>query len=125
LDGCIGNPEIFSITTVDPIPVVLNPGDQLWCAGDMTNDVIFMGPNPITSFIWTNDNTSIGIPANGTGNINSFPIDNSSFSIQDAIITVTPEFNGCFGNPETFVLSVKPVPNVFVTPEIQEHCSGE
>jgi gliding motility-associated-like protein len=125
LDGCVGTSESFAITTVDPIPVVLDPSDQLLCAGDMTSDVIFTGPNPITSFIWTNDNTSIGIPSDGIGDILSFPIENSSFAIQDATITVTPEFNGCLGNPETFVLSVKPVPNVFVTPETQEHCSGE
>ena len=38
---------------------------------------------------------------------------------------MTPEFNGCLGNSQTFLISVKPKPNAFATPATQEHCSGE
>ena len=125
LNGCFGSPISFTITTVDPVPVVVDPADQLLCEGDLTDDVIFTGPNPTTSFIWTNDNTSIGLAANGTGDILAFMADNTSLIDQDATITVTPEFNGCLGNSQTFLISVKPKPNAFATPATQEHCSGE
>ncbi|MDC0272528.1 PKD domain-containing protein [Crocinitomicaceae bacterium] len=125
LNGCVGSPISFTITTVDPVPVVVDPTDQLLCEGELTDDVIFTGPNPTTSFIWTNDNTSIGLVASGTGDILSFTADNTSLVDQDATITVTPEFNGCLGNSQTFVITVKPKPNAFATPVTQEHCSGE
>ena len=125
LNGCIGTSETFSITTIDPIPIADDPADQVHCEGDNTNDVIFSGPNPTTSFIWTNDNTSIGLAASGSGDILSFIADNTSLVDQDAIITVTPEYNGCLGVPQTFTITVKPQPNAFATPENQEHCSGE
>ena len=125
LNGCIGTSETFSITTIDPIPIVDDPADQVHCEGDNTDDVIFSGPNPTTSFIWTNDNTSIGLAASGSGDILSFIADNTSLVDQDAIITVTPEYNGCLGVPQTFTITVKPQPNAFATPENQEHCSGE
>ncbi|MEE3145157.1 MAG: PKD-like domain-containing protein [Bacteroidota bacterium] len=125
LNGCIGTSETFSISTIDPIPIVDDPADQVHCEGDNTNDVIFSGPNPTTSFIWTNDNTSIGLAASGSGDILSFIADNTSLVDQDAIITVTPEYNGCLGVPQTFTITVKPQPNAFATPENQEHCSGE
>ena len=125
LNGCIGSSVSFTITTVDPIPVVVDPADQLLCEGELTDDVIFTGPNPTTSFIWTNDNTSIGLAANGTGDILAFTADNTSLIDQDATITVTPEFNGCLGNSQTFLITVKPKPNAFATPAIQEYCSGQ
>ena len=68
----VGTSETFSISTIDPIPIVDDPADQVHCEGDNTNDVIFSGPNPTTSFIWTNDNTSIGLAASGSGDILSF-----------------------------------------------------
>ena len=55
----------------------------------------------------------------------SFPADNTSLVDQDATITVTPEFNGCLGIPQTFVITVKPKPNVFATPITQEYCFPE
>ncbi len=125
LNGCIGTSETFLITTIDPIPIVDDPSDQIHCEGDDTDDVLFTGPNPTTSFIWTNDNTSIGLAASGSGDILSFVADNTSLVDQDAIITVTPEYNGCLGVPQTFTITVKPQPNAFATPVNQEHCSGE
>ena len=125
LNGCIGTSETFLITTIDPIPIVDDPSDQIHCEGDDTDDVLFTGPNPTTSFIWTNDNTSIGLAASGSGDILSFVADNTSLVNQDAIITVTPEYNGCLGVPQTFTITVKPQPNAFATPVNQEHCSGE
>ena len=125
LNGCLGIPQQFTITTVDPVPVVFDPLDQVVCAGLLTNTVTFAGPNPTTSFIWTNDNLSIGLNADGIGDISAFIAENTSFIDQQATLTVIPEFNGCFGESQTFSITVKPTPNVVITPEDQELCSGE
>ena len=125
LDGCIGLPQVFTITTVDPVPVVFDPLDQVVCSGLPANTVNFTGPNPTTSFIWTNDNSSIGIAADGTGDITSFITDNTTFVDQVATITVVPEFNGCFGESQEFTITVKPTPIVVIDPAEQELCSGE
>jgi gliding motility-associated-like protein len=125
LDGCIGLPQVFTITTVDPVPVVFDPLDQIVCSGLPTNTVNFNGPNPTTSFIWTNNNSSIGLAADGTGDIISFISDNTSFVDQIATITVEPEFNGCFGELQEFTITVKPTPVVVIAPSDQELCSGQ
>lgn len=125
LNGCIGLPQVLTITTVDPVPVVFDPIDQVVCSGLPTDPVIFNGPNPTTSFIWTNNNSSIGLVAGGTGDIPSFIADNTTFVDQIATITVEPEFNGCFGEPQEFTITVKPTPVVVISPDDQVLCSSE
>ena len=125
LDGCVGLPQVFTITTVDPVPVVFDPIDQVVCSGLPTNTVNFTGPNPTTSFLWTSDNSSIGLGASGTGDITSFISDNTTFVDQVATIIVVPEFNGCFGESQEFTITVKPTPVVVIDPADQELCSGE
>ena len=125
LNGCIGLPQVFTITTVDPVPVVFDPVDQIVCSGLPTNDVNFSGPSPTTSFIWTNNNSSIGLASDGTGDIMSFIADNTSFVDQVATVIVVPEFNGCFGEQQEFTITVKPTPVVVIAPSDQELCSGE
>ena len=77
---------------------------------------------PTTSFIWITIIRQLGWQHQGL-EILSFIADNTSLVDQDAIITVTPEYNGCLGVPQTFTITVKPQPNAFATPENQEHCS--
>lgn len=131
IDGCTGSTMNFSITTVDPIPLVDQPVDQELCAGQSTNMICFTGANPITSFIWSNNNISIGLSSGDTTDIStnhcipSFTGTNSSLVDQTATITVTPEYFGCKGNPRTFTIKVKPVPQVFVTPPTQMLCSSD
>ena len=74
---------------------------------------------------WINNNFTIGLASSGTGDILSFPADNTSLVDQTATITVTPEYNGCLGTPQDFTITVKPAPEAFVDPAIQELCSGE
>ena len=65
-----------------------------------------------TTYEWTNDNTDIGLAANGVGDIPSFVVTGSSLVSETATIEVTPtsENNGiiCSGNSETFTITVNP-----------------
>ncbi|WP_421825732.1 putative Ig domain-containing protein [Larkinella sp.] len=64
------------------------PASQTLCAGSTTAPVPFTGNG--TVYRWTNSNPSIGLPASGTGTIDSFTALNTTSSAQTATITVTP-----------------------------------
>lgn len=95
------------ITGVQP---TVNPiADVEGCAGSSIM-VTFSGTgNPAPTFSWTNDNTAIGLGASGTGNLNFTPPVGLSAE-ETATITVTPMAAGCSGNPETFTITVFPLP---------------
>jgi gliding motility-associated-like protein len=121
-NGCPGLPKSFTIT-VNPVPDVSQPADQILCNNSNTATVIFAGAVNGTVYNWTNSNTAIGLPASGTGNISSFLININSGVPVIANITVTPSVNGCTGQPKTFTITVNPVPSV-VQPANQTLCSN-
>lgn len=87
---------------------------------------LLYSPPPVT-YNWTNDNTSIGLAASGTGNIPSFKgINNSSVPVT-ATITVTPTYGGVSGEgaPKTFTITVNPSPKIVNQPISSRVCSNE
>ncbi len=120
--GCPGTPKSFSIT-VNPVPDVAQPADQVLCNNSTTTAVIFNSAVNGTVYSWTNTNTAIGLAASGTGNIAAFIANTNSTTIQTATITVTPSVNGCTGSPKTFTITVNPVPDV-LQPPAQTLCSN-
>jgi gliding motility-associated-like protein len=132
INNCFGDTMTFTITTVDPIPLVDVLTNIELCAGQSTSPICFSGANPVTSFNWTAINGSlIGLSNSGSANstsgfcIDPFVTTNGS-SITDIIatFTVSPVYSGCVGTPRTFDIKVKPVPNVFVTPITQTVCAN-
>lgn len=100
---------------VKMIPTVNATPDQPGvCNGSSTADVIFTGSAPTPTFNWTNSMSSIGTAASGTGDITSFTAMNMGTDIDTAEIIVTPELNGCFGEPDTFTYVVFPTPMLSV-----------
>ena len=126
---CAGNPETFTIT-VNPGAQVGSVADQVLCVGELTNDILFTTTNTdgTTTYEWTNDNTAIGLAANGVGDILSFVVAGSSSGSEIATIEVTPIYeNGgvtCAGNPETFTITVNPGAQVDSVSD-QVLCVGE
>ena len=112
-EGCPGAPETFTIT-VNPAGQVNDPADQVLCSGAATAAVTFSTNRTggTTTYSWTNNTTSIGLAASGTGNIASFPTTNTGTSPVTATITVTPSFEGCAGTPQTFTITVNPAGQV-------------
>ncbi|MCK6690896.1 MAG: hypothetical protein L6Q97_02210 [Thermoanaerobaculia bacterium] len=115
--SCPGIPRTFTIT-VNPVPTMSAVASQTLCSGDATAAITFSGSLPGTTFNWTNNNTSIGLAASGSGNIPSFIPTNSGATIQVATVTVTPVLitggTSCFGTPVTFTITVYPRPIVNV-----------
>jgi SdrD B-like domain/Ig-like domain CHU_C associated/PKD-like domain len=110
--------------TVNPTPSVTAPSNQSLCAGATTTAVTFGGSAVTgTTYSWTNNTTSIGLAASGTGNIAAFTVINTGSTVIVATVTVTPTANGCTGTPQTFTITVNPAPSV-TAPSNQTVCKG-
>ncbi len=125
----IGNTKTFSIT-VNPSAEVQQPESEVICNGSSTTAVNFTTTytSGVTTFNWTNSNTSIGLDASGIGAIPSFTGSNLGTTPQVATIVVTPTYTNagvsCTGTPKTFTITVNPTPQVN-QPTAQVICSGD
>ncbi len=119
LNGCMGLPKTFTIT-VNPAPLVNQPANLILCSG-AAMQASFAGSAGAT-FNWTNNNTAIGLPASGSGNINTI---SALVGVQEiATITVTPQAGTCPGLPKTFTITVNPAPTVDATADLSA-CGGQ
>ncbi len=111
--SCSGTPQTFTIT-VNPSAQVDDPANQVHCTGTAVPALTFTTNRTggTTTYAWTNNNTSIGLAANGTGNLPAFTATNGGTAPVTATVTVTPTFsNGgqsCSGTPQTFTITVNP-----------------
>lgn len=114
---CNGSPETFTIT-VNPTAQVNDITSETVCNGDLTTAVTFSSVNTVgtTTYNWTNDATSIGLAAMGSGNIAAFTAVNNTTAPVVATITVTPQFTygavTCSGPSKTFTITVNPTAQV-------------
>ncbi|MBO7586085.1 MAG: fibrobacter succinogenes major paralogous domain-containing protein, partial [Bacteroidales bacterium] len=129
-ESCVGTPTSFTITVNPTAAVVDDIADQVVCNNTSTTAVTFSTTNTggTTTYSWTNNNTSIGLAASGSGNIAAFTARNTGTSPVTATITVTPHFaNGnvtCDGTAKTFTITVNPTANVNTVND-QVVCNGE
>lgn len=121
-NGCAGASESFVIS-VNPVPTVDPVSDITICAGTQTGDINFTGIVAGATYNWTNDNTAIGLIANGSGNIASFA-GTATSATETGNITVTPSVGTCVGTPTSFIVTVNPVPTVDPITD-QNICSGD
>jgi len=110
--------------TINPIPSVDTVASQVLCNSATTTAVNFTGSAvPFTVYNWTNTDTTIGLSAAGSGNISPFDATNTTDSITNGVITVTPVANGCPGPVKSFTITVDPTPHVAATGN-QTKCNG-
>jgi hypothetical protein len=120
-DGCSGVPANFTIT-VNPTPTVNAVSDQVLCNGAATTAINFSGAVTGTTYNWTNNTTSIGLAASGSGNIASFAVVNTGATPVAGLVTVTPVNLGCTGTARNFVITVNPTPTVnTITNQVRCH----
>jgi gliding motility-associated-like protein len=115
---CPGPTRIFSVT-VNPVPTVDDPANEVVCAGEGVS-VIFTG-NGNPNFTWTNTNPAIGLGASGSGDLN-FTAANVA-TTQTGTITITPTLPGCPGTPQTMTITVNPAPSL-TQPSNVTVCAG-
>lgn len=107
--GTCVNPETFTCTavncgtpTVDPISSITE------CSNSSVTAINFTSPQGAVTFNWTNNNTSIGLAASGSGNIPTFT-SGTVLSQQTATISVTATQGGCTGPVRTFSIIINPL----------------
>ncbi|MEI9921834.1 MAG: PKD-like domain-containing protein [Bacteroidota bacterium] len=126
--GCTSagtNVKTFVIT-IKPTPIVNTVTDVTVCSGGSISAINFAAnTGGSETFNWTNDNTSIGLPALASGNISAFvaPVNVSGVPMV-ANITVTATRLSCSGPPMTFKIIVNPEPVVAAIAN-QTYCAGE
>ena len=114
---CQGSAITFTFT-VNPTANVIQPANLVVCNGAATGPVEFTTTNTggATTYAWTNDNTSIGLAAGGTGAIGTFNAINNGNVPVSATITVTPTFTfagvSCSGPSKSFTITVNPATTV-------------
>ncbi len=125
LAGCVGDFVPFEIK-IKPTPTMTAPQGIVVCPGELIEINDFISDPKPANFVWDNDNTAIGLAANGTGNISSFnaPPSNLTGSDIGAKITVTPFVEGCIGVSSAFKVTVKGTP-LLADPLCIEVCPGE
>ncbi|MXV53308.1 DUF11 domain-containing protein [Pedobacter sp. HMF7647] len=121
----------FQLSTTQTVVVTerptLNPiTNQVLCNGQLTTAVNFSSADIGTQYTWTNDHPEIGLPGNGTDDLFPFQAVNNTSSPIVANITVTPEADGCIGDPQTFTITVNPsaIASDISVSGITEICSG-
>ena len=121
--SCLGTPTTTTITVL-PSPSINNVQDIVACNGDPSGIISFSGT--ANTFNWTNSNPSIGLQANGSGNLPVFTNTNTSSNPLQATITVIPQTGQgnqtCSGTPEIFTITVNPTPSM-LAPNNQILCS--
>ncbi|MFN9998536.1 MAG: PKD-like domain-containing protein, partial [bacterium] len=108
---CQGVPTSFKMF-VKPLPNVNFNPNRDFCHGVPTTEIPLSTNIPGSTILWNNDNPSIGLVENASGNISSFTPVNNGFAPITAIINVTGYANGCQGLNESFQIRVSPIPSM-------------
>lgn len=116
--NCPGPSQSFNIK-INPTPNTTIPATQVACPGETIGGFNLSGSVAGTAYSWTNDNTSIGLQALGTGNIMPFAATNSTPAQISGSVTITPAFTAdgvtCSGTIQQFIIIVNPTPPVSFT----------
>ncbi|NBR13598.1 MAG: PKD domain-containing protein, partial [Crocinitomicaceae bacterium] len=112
---CNGFITAAQTINIKPTPTVDVIPNQVKCAGTSSDAVVFGGNITGATYTWSNNNTTIGLAASGSGDIPSFVTSNTTLSGIVSTITVTPSYDGCIGTPRTFTITVGPRPVVTIS----------
>jgi len=124
-NGCVGDPESFSISVLPTPSLNPVPEDIFLCNGENQSTINFNGPVTGTDFSWSAFGNPVGLSSNsGNGNLPGFQANNNTNTDRTAIITVSSIANGCEGKSEDFNITVRPTPEVNALDDI-EVCKGE
>lgn len=113
VNGCAGAPTTYTIT-VNPTPAATVPESFAVCNNDAVAAASFTSAPSGATYAWTNSNPSIGLPANGTGNVPAFTATNAGTTPITATISVIPTVDGCDGPAATYTITVNPTPSATV-----------
>jgi len=108
--GCSAN-TTFTVL-VSPLPSVSTTSPPPVCPGtSIPSPTLTSNPATGVVYTWSNNNTSIGLTANGNGVPPGFVAgQNPSTGNLIGLVTITPYLNGCAGPPATETITILPAP---------------
>jgi gliding motility-associated-like protein len=121
LNGCQAQ-QILPVV-VSPAPTVTPVSPITLCSGATVPAQSFTGTPATATFTWTNNQTSIGLAASGSGGLPSFVATNNSANPVTATISVVPHLGTCNGTASNFSIIVNPAPTI-TTPASNVFCEG-
>ncbi|MDP4799229.1 MAG: PKD domain-containing protein [Crocinitomicaceae bacterium] len=113
-NGCSSSSISFQIIAT-PIPSIAQESSFQLCHQQNFSGLAFSNPNAVagTSYIWTNDNASIGLGVSGNGlGLPAFVASNLGTALNVANISVQASASGCLSAPILFQISINPNPIV-------------
>jgi PKD repeat protein len=126
---CSGPSTSFTVT-VNPTPNVTQQPDLEYCNGDMVPPIVFTSVSGVVTYSWTQTpagGLGIGLAnLSGNGNLPGFTAVNNTIQLLEAgesVFTVTSNAEGCPSVPMNFKITVKPVPQLDVYPNVNV-CGG-
>ncbi|MNS01637.1 hypothetical protein D3C72_329220 [compost metagenome] len=123
-NGCIGNSIQVTIDVTPAPKATANPNSQSICSGDTTSFVLssdLVG----TTYDWNVVQTNVTGASAGSGTVISQVLTTVGNNAGQAVYTITPKLNGCYGAPISVVIDVNPIPVVSANPASETLCSGE
>lgn len=118
-NGCRAETRVTYPITVKPTPALNRVNNISVCAGDTVPAISFSVYPPGAEFNWTSSNSTVGLPDTGKSNIRAFAAKSAGdFPITSTVVNV-PSLNGCTGPGATFDITVYPLPNVDLGPDIK------
>ena len=123
LAGCNAVQQTYTIT-IGNMPTMTDPADIAVCSGANVPASAFVSSPAGASFSWVNDNTATGLGASGNGNTTAFTATNAGTTALVSTITVTPSFGSCVGTPESYTITVNPIPVITPIADVTA-CEGD
>ena len=124
--GCPGTGNSY-IVNVNPTPHITNTDTlQSACSDDSTTTIILLSDVTNSTFTWStigNANLS-GYDTSGVGNIPPQTISNVTNQAQSITYIAIPNFAGCDGVPQEFIITINPRPVMDLMPDSQSICSN-
>jgi len=100
------------------VPVAPSISNQSFCQGATVPTISLSSGSPSVSYVWTNNNSSIGLGLSGVGSIPGFIAAGIGGPTQTSTITVTPRLQNCNGIESSFNISVFPGANANAGPDV-------
>lgn len=109
--GCSNLISASAIVTVNQIPTISFAGNLVYCSGETT--LVALQSNLAgTSFSWTANQQNLTGASVGSGNQIIQTLETTATGSGNVLYVVTPERNGCSGNPVTINILVNEIPVV-------------
>ena len=105
--GCESSRTKMTVTA-KALPKVEQIASRSVCNGMLVEETGFNTSPKDAKVYWSVKNTSIGLPANGIGNLLSFIATNTTLVNNTSEVVITPSFDGCIGIAKIFNITVLP-----------------